>query len=281
VSGEISVTRNKYATFLIRFQPGAAKDLPLVSPYAHALALKRTHSHDGTDALLQAYKTDPFLAAKICGVANSIFFNLHHIPVLTINDALERVGLDYARKLLLDAQSAQAARAPQDYMGYWAHCMTVSHAAAEIAKLAPALNVSAEAGALMGLIHDIGYLVKLNYNPEFLSEVLATIRGLEADAARDSHTELGESLCSFWSLPIEIRDALKGHHDLSRCSTKRGRELAALLQLANRIALGAPLEDAPAQRSLALLKLSENALLPAFTAASLVHTQLMITSLVA
>jgi HD-like signal output (HDOD) protein len=282
VPGEIRTARNRYAAFLIRFRSGSAKQLPLVSPYARGLDLKCLHSQDvATDAILRAYKTDPFLAAKLCGAANSMFFNLAHVQVLTVQDALNSVGLDYARRLLLDAQASMTAWAPQDLTEYWTHCMTVSHAAAELANNAPALNVSAETAALMGLIADIGYLVELSYNPQLLPDVLATIRSSGRETEHDRHASLSESLCSSWSLPFDIRYAIKGHHDLSVCLTSRSRELAALLLLAGRIASSGPLDDRQAEESLRILKLSHDGLLATIKGTSRVHTTLMSTRLVA
>jgi len=272
--------RNKYARFLIRFQPGAAKDLPLVSPHAHALAAKRL-SHISYDVVLQCFSTDPFLAAKLCGVANSIFFNLEHRQVLTLREALDRVGVEYAQKLILEAPPVPKGLTAKELVEYWAHCMTVSLAAGELAAAAACLGLAPEEAALLGLIHDIGYLVELHYNPQLLSDVLAHIRGHEPAPNNLTHATLGESLSSFWSLPNDVQHALKGHHEPARASTHRGRELAALVHIADEIALSGTFGESSDRLSMALLGLTQDAIHPISQHAARLHDELLRTSLVA
>jgi HD-like signal output (HDOD) protein len=80
--------RNKYATFLIRYLPGTGRDLPIVSPRARGLRGRSQAAPLADAELAEAYSTDPFLAAKLCGVANSIFFNLDHAQLTSISGAL-------------------------------------------------------------------------------------------------------------------------------------------------------------------------------------------------
>jgi HD-like signal output (HDOD) protein len=272
---ELQRPKNKYTSFLIRYQPGTAKDLPLVSPFAFEALRALKRSANDLRAISSAFLTDPFLAAKLCGVANSIFFNLEHRHVLTIPEAIDRVGIDYASNLLLNAPTSALGESTAEATEYWAHCMTVSYATREISALGSSSEWTPEAAAFLGLIHDIGYLVELHYNPQFMPDVLAAIRGNERSPDNQTHCSLGESLSAFWSLPSVVQDALRAHHDLERATSVNGRRLAHLLRLADRVALQAPLTEAQDEDAIRLLGLNRSDLDALYPKASDIHRGFM------
>jgi HD-like signal output (HDOD) protein len=266
--------RNKYATFLIRYLPGTGRDLPIVSPRARGLqGRSRAAPFTGAE-LAEAYSTDPFLAAKLCGVANSIFFNLDHAQLTSISEALDRVGSEYAQKLLASADLPGPAVAESDVLEYWAHCVTVAALAPRIALLQKSPLGAEETLHLLGLIHDIGFLVEVSYNPQFMPEVAEAIRGAEPDGP-NSHAALGASLSAFWSLPPLLQDALRGHHDLRHCKTPEGQKLAALLRLADNAATGGSFDELQVRRAIALLGISKEQLTSLVPHARQVHGALL------
>jgi HD-like signal output (HDOD) protein len=266
--------RNKYATFLIRYQPGTGRDLPLVSPVARRLQATPGEIAVSGEALLQAYNTDPFLAAKICGVANSIFFNVDHRQITSISQALERVGVEYAQKLLTCAELPAAAVSEADALEYWAHCLTVAVLSRRIAAFQSMVRVDDEALHLLGLIHDIGFLVEVSYNPKFMPLVVQAVRGSEVDGP-NSHAVLGASLSSFWSLPALFQEALRGHHDSGRCKTLEGKALAALLRLADGIAAGGSFEETEELSAMTLLRVSKEQVTSLLPYARQVHEEFL------
>jgi len=73
---EVQRPKNKYTSFLIRYQPRHCQRPSVGLPFAFEALRALKRSANDLRAISSAFLTDPFLAAKLCGVANSIFFNL-------------------------------------------------------------------------------------------------------------------------------------------------------------------------------------------------------------
>ena len=273
--------RNKYAAFLIQYLPGTGRDLPLVSPHARRLQSQAQTASLGAEGLAEAYTTDPFLAAKLCGVANSIFFNLDHYQITSISEALGRVGSDYAQKLLASAAPPVPAVSREDTLEYWAHCVTVAAVARRLAVIPKSLLAAEETLHLLGLIHDVGFLVAVSYNPRFMPRVAEAVRAAEPEEpdGPNSHAALGASLSAFWSLPSLFQDALRGHHDTRRCKTPEGKRLAAVLRLADGAAAGSSFDEPDDRRAMGLLRISKEELASLVPFASQVHQEMVTAEL--
>lgn len=271
---------NKYAAFLIQYLPGTGRDLPLVSPHARRLQSQAQAASLGAEALVEAYTTDPFLAAKLCGVANSIFFNLDHYQITSISEALERVGSDYAQKLLASAPPAPAV-SREDTLDYWAHCVTVAAVARRLALIHKSHLATEDTLYLLGLIHDVGFLVAVSYNPLFMPRVAEAVRAAEPEEpdGPNSHAALGASLSAFWSLPSLFQDALRGHHDTRRCKTPEGKRLAAVLRLADGAAAGSSFDEPDERRAIGILRISKEELASLLPFASQFHEDMVRTEL--
>jgi HD-like signal output (HDOD) protein len=152
--------------------------------------------------------------------------------------------------------------------------VTVSALTPRVALLQKSALGSEDTLHLLGLIHDIGFLVEVSYNPQFMPEVAEAVRGSEPDGP-NSHAALGASLSAFWSLPPLLQDALRGHHDLRHCKTPEGQELAALLRLADGAAAGGSFDEAQDQRAMNLLGISKEQLTSLLPYARQVHGALM------
>lgn len=93
---------NRFSSFLLRYQPGVASPLPLISPIA-INARERNRGRCSAADLLKAFEMDPSLSAKLLSEANSPVFNhCHHIGY-TIHEAFKTVGAEHALKVLHDA----------------------------------------------------------------------------------------------------------------------------------------------------------------------------------
>lgn len=191
--------RNKYAAFLIRYQASSLKTLPIVSPYALALREALPSEAQRPEALLQAFGSDPFLAARFLGDANSMFFNPSHREILTLQEALEHLGLEHALRLLAQPQPEAKCFVSEAFGTFWAHSVAVSVAAQQIARLMRIPGIDPEAARVLGLIHDIGYLVEARYDARLTSNP-QPVNGESADQHTD-RARLGASLAVAWSLP--------------------------------------------------------------------------------
>lgn len=221
---------NHFAGFLLSYYPGIVHDLPVVSPFARKLIMENRTRRYSDEELIRAFETDIFLSAKLFSVANSIFFNLDHRSVFTVREALQRVGTDYASNLVRDAAYFSDECDLEQIYELWRHCMAVAHAAKALCPYAANMNLDADAVFLVALIHDIGYLLEIDYDLTRLGSVISHLRCGEAET--ESHLMLGESLANFWSLPDWAKQAIRWHHTPAACRSAEGRGLAALIYLA-------------------------------------------------
>ena len=221
--------RSKYQSFLIQYQAGVVRDLPAISPFAQELARQPRSHIPSLEYLIRVFETDPFLTAKLTGAANSVFFAHEHFAVLTLPEALRRVGVRYAMNLVWEAPPLPAGIEPNEVSVLWAHCMTVAHVARSIAKDANSAPFEPDVAHLVAMIHDIGYLLQLKCSPGTWKDIASRLEHDEPEADSDSHASQGEELAKFWSLPADAVAAISAHHDPQRCTGERARWLSAVI----------------------------------------------------
>jgi putative nucleotidyltransferase with HDIG domain len=224
-------TRSKYRSFLIQYHAGVARDLPTISPFAQELARLPRTQVPSVEQLTLAFQTDPFLAAKLTGASNSVFFAHDHSTVLTVSEALRRVGIRYAMNLVWEAPPLPLSLEPTDVALLWAHCMAVAYTAKSIAANVPSAPFEPEVAYLVALIHDIGYLLQLSYSPNTWENIAARLDREECDADNVPHQSQGEELAKFWSLPLAAVAAIKSHHEPHSCSDPRDRWLSSVVAI--------------------------------------------------
>jgi putative nucleotidyltransferase with HDIG domain len=222
-------TTDKYQSFLIRYHAGVARDLPVISPFALQVARQPRGRNPSLELLTQAFETDPFLAAKLTGASNSVFFARDHLAVLTVPEALRRVGIRYAINLACEAPRLPPSIEESEVALLWAHCMTVAHVAKSIAANVSSAPYEPDVAHLVAMIHDIGYLLQLNYSPNTWSDIAARLEREELGPGNDAHASQGEELAKFWSLPAAAVAAIRTHHDPQNCTDPRGRWLARVV----------------------------------------------------
>ncbi|MBS0422604.1 MAG: HDOD domain-containing protein [Proteobacteria bacterium] len=224
-------TKSKYQSFLIQYHAGVARDLPIISPFARELwRLPRTRT-PSIEALTRAFQTDPFLAAKLTGASNSVFFAHDHFIVLTVPEAIRRVGVRYAMNLISEAPPLPPSLDPGEVAVLWAHCMAVADAAKLMAANLPSAPFAPEVAHLVAIIHDIGYLLQISYSPNTWDDILARLEREESHTDNAPHQLQGEELAKFWSLPLAAVEAIKSHHEPNRCSDPHARWLSGIIAI--------------------------------------------------
>lgn len=231
------LTSNKFTTFLLSYHPGTVKDLPVVSPYAIRLLSEEAGREPDKDELVRAFETDPFLSAKVCGVANSMFFNQHDHTIFDVGKAIDRVGLEYATKLLRQAPCFPPSCDLKQLEALWVHSIAVASAARALGEYVRSsyLDMDMRALYLMALIHDIGYFVEIHYDVTRLSSIAGSLPDEEIGSDPQSHVVLGEALAHFWTLPAAARDAIRWHHSPNGCQSQKGQFVAAVIKAAETI----------------------------------------------
>jgi len=222
-------TRSKYQSFLVHYHAGVARDLPTISPFVQELTRQSRTRIPSLAQLIRVFETDPFLAAKLTGASNSVFFGHNHIDVLSVREALTRVGLRYAMNLVWEAPPLPVGIEESEAGLLWAHCMTVAHVARSIAAKVSSAPFEPDVAHLVAMIHDIGYLLQLSYSPNTWSDIAARLDREELDADNDPHASQGEELAKFWSLPTPVVAAIRAHHEPHCCPDVRGRWLSTVV----------------------------------------------------
>jgi len=212
--------------------------LPSLSPTIHRI-LKLIESADAhLDDLAQAVGSDPALATRIMGVANSSFFR-GASECGSVRDALMRMGVREARTIVIVvALRSTVLRSPG--LGdlahtIWKHALLSASACQEICTELPRWESS---GFLAGLVHELGQLAVLSFASELPAwqddgatpspEVVSTL----ADATLVS---LGAMILESWGFPSPFCEAVFGQRSVDQV-TGEAAELAAAIDLGHRIA---------------------------------------------
>jgi putative nucleotidyltransferase with HDIG domain len=194
------------------FRPALTGDLPVL-PTA-ASKLMRTSAEEASVAELASIAgSDPVLAARLVGVANSAAFG-RGVQVIGLNQAVLRLGVPFSRKTLL-AACFDRLFASATLQEIWQHSNNVAALAYELAAVCGA---DAETAWMAGLLHDIGRLVTQRCPAQSQVEANALMAAgfplvyAETLIYGVDHAALGGDLLAGWQLPEEIVEAVKWHH---------------------------------------------------------------------
>jgi HD-like signal output (HDOD) protein len=168
-------------------------------------------------ALLHA---DPALAARVLKVANSAFFGGSR-AIDSIRRALEILGTaavtGIAMAASLDGTVSQLGTA---HMGFFdqlrQHSLITAVAARRLALRRPTQTWTPDAAFVLGLVHDLGWLVQLQLKSDSQVATIGAptaLDGLVQPPPREAgHALLGAALFSHWGLPPEFASSVLSHH---------------------------------------------------------------------
>jgi len=228
-------------------------DLPSLSPVLAQLVATLGREDASVSDVAAIIRQDPVLVARVLRSANSAAY-AGRSPVVSIRDALLRLGLVRVRRLALvaslyDAVPVRGTRTAREV--FWQHSLGVAHGAEIVARQATATpeDFDPEAAFLAGLLHDIGLLVLESHYPK---EAAAVKRHAEAERVglcvaemailQTDHGELGSLLANHWAMPEPIAVGIKAHHRLELASETH-RWTAAVVQVADYICSGEGIGD--------------------------------------
>jgi HD-like signal output (HDOD) protein len=212
-------------------------------PPAPESALRAQALLDSPDVVLsklaQLLETDPALATKLVGTANSPFYG-GMSEVQSVNDAVVRLGVRQTRHLLLTVtlrgrvlrvRTPGFEDAPRQL---WKHAMATAAAAQQVAAHT---HLDPDAAFLAGLVQDLGQIAVLVAASEVHHRVgarhpLAQTAVLRA--MQQLHEPLGGLICRSWHLPPQICAAVAAHHSPERAPAA-AEPLARALRAADAI----------------------------------------------
>lgn len=166
-------------------------------------------------------RQDPGLTGNILRLANSAYFGMPS-KVGSIKQAVLLLG--HKRLLQIVVASCVSAIMDKPVIGYdlptgelWHHSIGVTVAAEGLVK---ELNVEAsEEIFTAALLHDVGKLVMGEFIDKNIRAIEAALsQGISFEKAEDmilgtNHAEAGAQILSQWSLPPEIVNAVRWHHN--------------------------------------------------------------------
>lgn len=198
---------------------GASK-LPPISPFAQELFSLSIEADDAEQRLLRICRSEPELSIRIVAVANSVVYRRGGAEVLEALQAIRRVGLARTKQLataMLFGQKLAGYLAPGLAEEIWLHSLTMASAAQEIAQTKGHPDPSA--AYLVGLIHDLGYLVQEVDKAGSIAKAVASAvaKQLPLETAEEMEWETDHArqcveLLTLWHAPAHIVQTIGEHH---------------------------------------------------------------------
>lgn len=235
--------------------------LPLLDPRL-VRVLAQTNVDMQYQQLRELLQVDPALAVRVLRVANSAFYGSRSITsidrALTVLGAVAVAGIALAARF--DGSIAPACAESAQLRHLRRHSLMTAVAAKLLAARSAGALWDGEGAFVLGLLHDLGWLVHLQLERE---------RALRPGEARTPPpaTDLGEhallsaALFAHWQLPAQFIDAARDHHHLPEAEPASAG--SALLLVAEQCALhggdafGTDTRPPASQLPLALFRMTE------------------------
>jgi putative nucleotidyltransferase with HDIG domain len=171
--------------------------------------------------LAKVITDDQILTARLLKLVNSSFYGLPQ-RISTVTGAIVLIGFDAIRNLLLttsvfDLFAGKNKINQQKQEQFWDHSLGCAVGAKVIGNYLRYDNI--EELFVAGLLHDIGKIVEMMFQPDEFSKVAAAISRenilmirAEIRILGYSHAEIGKLLAEKWNLPSKLVQIIAHHH---------------------------------------------------------------------
>ena len=185
-------------------------------------------------------RTDPVVSGKVMKTVNSALFGFRP-KVETVEDAVNKLGLNMIRTLLLSFHLAQHDGGDPDMERVWQEHWRSSLTQAVFAELiAQHLGVEPSSYFLAAMIQDIGVLAMLSEAPRlYIDQILdrakfPTVAAAERSVLGFSHVNVSAEIIRNWGLSSRFEQAILHHHDrVHRVLKADDDPITAVVQAAN------------------------------------------------
>lgn len=216
-------------------------DLPVLPDHITKISTMLSDDNTGALQIAAAIAQDQGLTTKILKIANSVYYG-RISQVISLNEAVAVIGFSNIKSMLyalfVDQLSSGGSEETCDYLKViWKHSLaTALISSLIIEELCPA---DKETAYIAGLLHDIGELILLKYEPEIYINLIKEIKldpempGIitEESIIGFTHADLGAEVTKKWNLPREIKNIVFFHHNSSEAD--QDRRLIECIRLAD------------------------------------------------
>ena len=207
----------------IRELMGKIGKLPSLPTVYYEVSSAIESDNASADLIASIIQKDGAMSAKVLQLANSsLFFGSRRVS--SIKEAITRFGMAQLRQLVLKCslfQCFEPVDGAPDFMesGFWRYSLAVAELAKQISQQEGQWGDSLDEAYIAGLMHDIGYLVLVSYDPPLFGELCdLNVRTNENPAVFEqqmfevSHDEVGAYLLDLWHIPTSVVEAVYHHH---------------------------------------------------------------------
>jgi len=186
-------------------------------PVAAQRALSLLRDDAPTNMLVDLFERDPAITQALLQQVNSAYYNPSGTRILSLSDAITRMGRVGVQSVLMEQSIAGMVSRPGgdlDAMAQqsWDHMVRVAPLAR---RLAPAVGAPPDQAFLLGLLHDVGKLVVFDRISELRGakrRLLNIDKHVVSRALRLLHEPLGGLIVQNWGLDSDIARAIGSHH---------------------------------------------------------------------
>ncbi|MCD6379370.1 HDOD domain-containing protein, partial [bacterium] len=177
----------------------------------------------GARQLAEIITNDQTLTTKVLKLVNSSFFGLRG-KVKNIHHAVTMLGFSTLRQLCLGVSICNSFKNMNSSIGitgesFWEHSISTAIIAKKLAS--ENIDIDPDICYTVGLIHDIGKMLLLEYHIEPYMEALKKAKNenvplceAEISVLEVDHPAVANWLFRKWKLPRDIRRAAKNHHSI-------------------------------------------------------------------
>lgn len=191
--------------------------------------LEAAFQSDDSDAadVAEIITEDPVLASRVLKVANSVFYGISDSEIVSIKDAVARIGFAETRRLCTTLSLIKITGdvgGDLDHKLFWKHSLVVAVTTGVLAEYSSVVaDVNKDETYMAGLLHDIGVLILDQYFADVYREIkeIGEREGVSRHAVEQyelglDHGEIGGKLLEGWGLPKGIVEAVRWHHQPER-----------------------------------------------------------------
>jgi putative nucleotidyltransferase with HDIG domain len=171
--------------------------------------------------LARVITDDQILTARLLKLVNSSFYGIPQ-RISTVTGAIVLIGFDAIRNLLLttsvfDLFADKNRKNQQKQERFWDHSLGCAVGAKVIGTYLRYDSI--EELFVAGLLHDIGKIVEMMFQPVEFSKIVAAINrenilmiAAENKIMGYNHAEIGKLLAEKWNLPAKLVQIIAHHH---------------------------------------------------------------------